>query len=58
MKYSRNYYDFDEGSMSFVSPGQVIAVDDDDSRDNAGWSLMIHLSGFTARRFARQSTET
>lgn len=42
MKYGKNYYDFDEGSMSFVSPGQVIAVDDDDSRDNKGWSLLIH----------------
>lgn len=42
MRYGKNYYDFDEGTMSFVSPGQVIAVDDDESRDCTGWSLMFH----------------
>jgi AraC-like DNA-binding protein len=42
MKYGKNYYDFDEGSMSFVSPGQVISVDDDQNRNTDGWSLMFH----------------
>jgi len=42
MKYGKNYYDYDEGSMIFVSPGQVLAIDEDDSRGNEGWSLMIH----------------
>lgn len=42
MKYGKNYYDFDEGTMSFISPGQVIAIDDDNSRDCLGWSLMFH----------------
>ena len=42
MRYGKNYYDFDEGTMSFVSPGQVIAVDDDANRDCLGWSLMFH----------------
>ncbi|TDH28640.1 AraC family transcriptional regulator [Segetibacter sp. 3557_3] len=42
MRYGKNYYDFDEGTMSFVSPGQVISVDNDDSRDCAGWSLFFH----------------
>ena len=42
MRYGKNYYDFDEGTMSFVSPGQVIAVDNDEVRDCTGWSLFIH----------------
>ncbi len=42
MRYGKNYYDFDEGSMSFISPGQVIAVDDDATRDCTGWSLFFH----------------
>ncbi len=42
MKYGKNYYDFDEGSMSFISPGQVFAIDDDSIRDLSGWTLMIH----------------
>lgn len=42
MRYGKAYYDFDEGTMSFVSPGQVLAVDDDASRDCLGWSLLVH----------------
>lgn len=42
MRYGKNYYDFDEGTMTFISPGQVIAVDSDDKRDCSGWSLMFH----------------
>lgn len=43
LKYGKNYYDFDEGTMTFVAPGQVIAVDEEnDSPDCSGWSLMFH----------------
>lgn len=42
MKYGKNYYDFDEGTMTFVSPGQVIGVADDSVRDCSGWSLLVH----------------
>ncbi len=42
MRYGKNYYDFDEGSMSFISPGQIIAIDSDDNRDCSGWSIMFH----------------
>ncbi|MBC5862812.1 helix-turn-helix domain-containing protein [Flavobacterium turcicum] len=42
MKYGKNYYDFDEGTMSFVAPNQVIAMDDDENRDKEGWSLLFH----------------
>ena len=42
MKYGKNYYDFDEGTMSFVAPNQVIAVDEDNDRNKDGWSLLFH----------------
>ena len=42
MRYGKNYYDFDEGSMSFISPGQMFSIDDDSTRDLSGWTLMIH----------------
>jgi AraC family transcriptional regulator, transcriptional activator of pobA len=42
MKYGKNYYDFDEGTMSFVSPNQVIVIDQDEERNKDGWSLMFH----------------
>lgn len=40
VKYGRNSYDFEEGTMMFIAPGQVIssAVD----RDATGWALFFH----------------
>jgi AraC family transcriptional activator of pobA len=43
MRYGKNYYDFDDGTMTFISPGQVIAIDNDDDRDSSGWTLMFHV---------------
>lgn len=42
MKYGQGYYDFDEGTMTFFSPGQVIStVVDEDLALNGYW-LIIH----------------
>ena len=49
MKYGQNYYDFDNGIMTFFSPGQVISTEGSDVRVNGMW-LMIHpdfLRGYT-----------
>jgi AraC family transcriptional activator of pobA len=42
MKYGQQYYDFDEGSMSFFSPGQVFHSDDQETLTHTGWWLVIH----------------
>jgi AraC family transcriptional regulator, transcriptional activator of pobA len=42
MKYGKNHYDFDEGTMSFVSPSQIIAIEEDEDRNKDGWSLLFH----------------
>jgi AraC family transcriptional activator of pobA len=42
MRYGKNYYDFDNGTMTFSAPNQIIAIDDAEERDNDGWSLMFH----------------
>lgn len=42
LKYGRNNYDFDEGSMSFIAPNQIIAIDTEQNRNNDGWSLLFH----------------
>jgi len=42
LRYGRNYYDFDNGTMTFSAPNQIIAVDQGGDRDNDGWSLMFH----------------
>lgn len=42
MKYGQNYYDFDEGVMTFFSPGQVISTEITDDMALTGLWLVIH----------------
>jgi AraC family transcriptional activator of pobA len=44
MRYGQQEYDFDEGIMFFISPGQVfrIEVGKDNHKDQSGWMLLIH----------------
>jgi AraC family transcriptional activator of pobA len=44
MKYGQQEYDFDEGTMFFMSPGQVfgIEVEQDEEIRHSGWLLLIH----------------
>ncbi|MCX2484662.1 helix-turn-helix domain-containing protein [Pedobacter sp. MR2016-24] len=44
MKYGQQEYDFDEGIMFFISPGQIfrIEVEKDKIMDQSGWMLLVH----------------
>lgn len=43
MKYGRNSYDFQEGSMIFIKPGQVLSYDGHQSEaEDPGWALLFH----------------
>lgn len=42
MQYGRNRYDFDEGVLSFIAPGQVIGSDGSESGAVSGWGLYFH----------------
>lgn len=42
MKYGQNYYDFDEGVMTFMSPGQVISTEVSIDTSVYGSMLVIH----------------
>lgn len=44
MKYGRNYYDFEEGTMIFTAPNQVLHPSSmvSDTVDTEGWSLFFH----------------
>ena len=42
LKYGKNHYDFDDGTMSFIAPNQIISVDSDGNRNSDGWSLFFH----------------
>ncbi|MGN8071114.1 AraC family transcriptional regulator [Mucilaginibacter sp. SG564] len=41
LKYGRGYYDFNEGSLMFTAPGQVVAPGPDVFVEE-GWALFIH----------------
>jgi AraC-like DNA-binding protein len=44
LRYGQQQYDFDEGIMFFMSPGQVfgIEVNDNEELRHTGWMLLIH----------------
>jgi len=45
LQYGRQYYDFEEGTMMFVSPNQVFSISDFDENDKTqynGWGLYFH----------------
>jgi AraC family transcriptional activator of pobA len=43
-KYGQQQYDFDEGIMFFISPGQVfgIEINKDEALQRSGWMLFVH----------------
>jgi AraC-like DNA-binding protein len=42
-KYGRNSYDYEEGSLVFLAPGQVATFDDADAEvDRNGWNIFFH----------------
>lgn len=55
-RYGQGYYDFDEGSLLFTAPNQIIG-NVDSYADNAGYSLLIHpdfLQGYPLARKIKQ----
>lgn len=44
-RYGQQEYDFDEGLMSFIAPGQVFSIEvvnNEETIDPSGWLLLIH----------------
>jgi AraC-like DNA-binding protein len=46
MNYGQQEYDFDEGTMFFISPGQVYSVQANAALTHTGWLLLIHPDFF------------
>ncbi|MBO0931344.1 helix-turn-helix domain-containing protein [Fibrella aquatilis] len=42
LRYGQQEYDFDEGVMVFISPGQVFSVETDETIRHSGWLLIVH----------------
>jgi len=41
MQYGRNYYDFNEGVLTFIGPNQVVSFESGEWKDE-GWVLLFH----------------
>ena len=54
MRYGQQEYDFDEGIMYFMAPGQVLQVSADANPDEepTGWLLLIHPDFFWSTKLA------
>ncbi|WP_375447572.1 helix-turn-helix domain-containing protein [uncultured Fibrella sp.] len=57
LKYGQNYYDFDEGVMTFFSPGQVISTETPDDMAISGWWLVVHPDFIRHHALAKRMTE-
>jgi len=43
IKYGRNYYDYQEGTLVFIAPGQVVSIEDDEEDyQPSGHALLFH----------------
>ncbi len=42
LRYGCNYYDYDEGTLVFIAPGQVIGEDKDEYFQPQGYALVFH----------------
>ncbi len=43
MLYGRNSYDFEEGTLTFIKPGQTIQMEDrEEIKGSSGWTLLFH----------------
>ena len=43
LTYGRNSYDFEEGTMAFMKPGQTMKVENSEEMEgNRGWTLLVH----------------
>lgn len=46
MNYGQQEYDFDEGTMFFISPGQIYSIQANTASTHSGWLLLIHPDFF------------
>lgn len=42
LKYGCNYYDYQEGTLVFVAPGQILGVNSKGVVQSKGWALLFH----------------
>lgn len=52
IRYGQNYYDFNEGGLSFISPNQLVA-EDESNGECEGFTLLIHPDFFKGYPLAK-----
>lgn len=57
VQYGQTSYDFDEGVMGFIAPGQVHIIDSSFRIPKKGWSLAIHPDLFAGLPLAKKIRE-
>ncbi|MEO7215716.1 helix-turn-helix transcriptional regulator [Mucilaginibacter sp.] len=53
LQYGQSYYDFDEGGLLFISPGQVIGNTDSDGAVCSEYTLLIHPDFFLGHSLSK-----
>jgi len=54
MRYGQQYYDFDEGIMTFTAPGQVLSLDFENVVASEGYMLFFHPDFIQGHPLAKQ----
>jgi AraC family transcriptional regulator, transcriptional activator of pobA len=54
VRYGQSFYDFDEGMMSFIGPGQLLAHTAGDNTPDEGFCLMFHPDFLAGNELARK----
>jgi AraC family transcriptional activator of pobA len=57
LKYGRNNYDYDDGTMVFVAPGQVLEVNNADNYQPSGLTLLFHLDLIKGTALGKQMSQ-
>lgn len=57
MKYGRNYYDYQEGTLVFLAPNQVVRIENRLPHQPKGWALMFHSDFIKGTSLARAMKE-
>jgi AraC family transcriptional activator of pobA len=57
LKYGRNNYDYDDGTMVFVAPGQVIEIKNEENYQPTGLALLFHPDLITGTSLGKQMSQ-